>query len=246
MCGISGIVNLHGTQIRSLEKSLQITNSLLRHRGPDGEGVWVHPQKHIGLAHRRLSIIDLTPSGSQPMTDRCGNWVVLNGEIYNYRELREELGAENFVSTSDTEVLLFAYRRWGAECVNRLRGMFAFALWDETNQALFCARDRFGIKPFYYTIVGDNFYFASEVKALLPFVERIETDLDGFKDYLTFQFCLAGKTLFRGIRELLPAYTLSVRNERVKEQRYWEVHYDPDFGHAAAYFEETKDLPRYR
>ncbi|HWP53287.1 MAG TPA: hypothetical protein VN476_04090, partial [Pyrinomonadaceae bacterium] len=186
-------------------------NQLLRHRGPDGEGAWWHERGFVGLAHRRLSIIDLS-TGDQPMKDPAGNWITYNGEVYNYIELREELGAEDFQTTSDTEVVLAAYRRWGKDCVTHLRGMFAFALWDEARQELFCARDRFGIKPFYYATTGDSYYFASEVKALLPFVDKIETDVEGFKDYLAFQFCLAGKTLFKGIKELLPGHTLSVRN----------------------------------
>jgi len=238
MCGIAGIFNLTSDAYPSLNQHLQVMNHLIRHRGPDGEGTWVHPKYHVGFAHRRLSIIDLSPAGSQPMTDRQGNWIVYNGEIYNYLELREELGRENFISNSDTEVILFAYRKWGSECVNHLRGMFAFALWDEKNHTLFCARDRFGIKPFYYTILHNTFYFSSEVKALLPFLHSIETDLDGFKDYLTFQFCLAGKTLFKSINELLPAHILQIKNGSVQVQRYWEVHFEPDFNHTEAYFED--------
>ncbi len=212
-------------------------NELLRHRGPDGEGIWRHPDGHVGFAHRRLSIIDLS-TGNQPMTDDCGNWLVFNGEIYNYRELRRELGIENFRTTSDTEVILQAYRRWGEECVRHFRGMFAFALWDEANQTLFCARDHFGIKPFYYTMVGKTLYFASEIKALLPFVDRIETDIEGLNDYLAFQFCLAGKTLFKGIQELPPAHTLTCRSGKSSCRRYWEVYYSLDFHHTDQFFEE--------
>jgi asparagine synthase (glutamine-hydrolysing) len=203
MCGIAGILNLSSSRIKNIHHSVKVMNFLLRHRGPDGEGIWIHPDQKIGLGHRRLSIIDLSPAAAQPMTDKNGNWIVFNGEIYNYIELREELGKENFSTTSDTEVILHAYAKWGKECVNRFRGMFAFALWDEKQKNLFCARDRFGIKPFYYTKIGDCFYFASEIKALLPFVPTIETDLEAFKEYLAFQFCLEGKTLFNGNKELL-------------------------------------------
>lgn len=238
MCGIAGILNFRSQSVPRLESRLEVMNELQRHRGPDGQGWWTHDRGHVGLAHRRLSIIDLSESGSQPMTDRAGNWIVFNGEVYNYLELRRELGEENFASSSDTETILFAYRKWGADCVNHLRGMFAFAVWDDKQGTLFCARDRFGIKPFYYTIVDDVLYFASEAKALLPFVDRIETDLDGFKDYLTFQFCLAGKTLFKGIRELPPAHTLVLKNGDVQVSRYWEVQYEPDYDHTAKYFEE--------
>ena len=237
MCGIAGVLNLSLTEIPNLDRRLEAMNQLLRHRGPDGEGAWQHERRSVGLAHRRLSIIDLA-TGDQPMTDAAGNWITYNGEVYNYIELREELGAENFQTTSDTEVVLAAYRRWGKDCVTHLRGMFAFALWDEARQELFCARDRFGIKPFYYATAGDNYYFASEVKALLPFVDKIETDVEGFKDYLAFQFCLAGKTLFKGIKELLPGHTLSVRNGAVEIKRYWEVYYELDFDHTSKYFDE--------
>src|ERR1700716_4131375 len=116
--------------------------------------------------------------------------------------------------------------------------MFAFALWDEARQTLFCARDRFGIKPLYYTVVDVVVYLASEVKALLPFLPQVETDLEGFKDYLTFQFCLDGKTLFKGIREVLPGHVLIARNGTVETRRYWEVYYDLDYEHSPEYFEE--------
>jgi asparagine synthase (glutamine-hydrolysing) len=193
------------------------------------------------LAHRRLSIIDLG-TGNQPMTDGAGNWLTFNGEIYNYRELRAELGESLFRTTSDTEVILQAYLRWGEECVNHLRGMFAFALWDERRRQLFCARDRFGIKPFYFVKGAEQFYFASEIKALLPFLPQVAVDRDSFKEYLTFQFCLAGKTLFRNVAELPPAHTLTVRGGHVHIARYWQVYYDMDYDHTEAYFE--KDLKR--
>ncbi len=237
MCGIAGIIALSHQPIPNLENRLEVMNHLQRHRGPDGQGIWRHPRGHIGFAHRRLSIIDLK-TGHQPMHGIGDDWITYNGEIYNFPELRAELGPENFVTTSDTEVILHAYRRWGSECVTHLRGMFAFALWDEKRQVLFCARDRFGIKPFYYMIRDGICYIASEVKALLPFVERIETDLEGLKDYLTFQFCLNGKTLYQGIQELLPAHTLRVANGGVALSRYWEVYFEPDFDHTAKYFEE--------
>jgi asparagine synthase (glutamine-hydrolysing) len=237
MCGIGGALTLSFEEIPNLGRRLQAINDLLSHRGPDGEAVWQHKQSFVGFAHRRLSIIDLS-TGDQPMTDSAGNWITYNGEIYNYIELRAELGAANFKTTSDTEVILAAYRKWGADCVNHLRGMFAFAIWDESRQELFCARDRFGIKPFYHTKVGDTFYFASEVKALLPFIDQIETDVEGFKDYLAFQFCLAGKTLFRNVSELLPGHTLTVTSGAISIRRYWEVYYDLDFNHTPRYFQE--------
>src|SRR5437588_6208127 len=153
MCGLAGVLDLVHQPFADLGNVLRVMGELQRHRGPDGEGTWLHPHHHVGLAHRRLSIIDLA-NGNQPMGDGAGNWLAFNGEIYNYVELRRELGEDNFRTSSDTEVILQAYRRWGPACVERLRGMFAFALWDEAGQSLFCARDRFGIKPFYYALVG--------------------------------------------------------------------------------------------
>ena len=237
MCGIAGIINLSMGAIPGLNRRLDLMNQLQIHRGPDGEGIWQHPQQFVGFGHRRLSIIDLS-TGSQPMEDKGGNWITYNGEIYNYLELREELGANTFQTKSDTEVILYAYRQWGFDCVNHFRGMFAFSLWDEQNQTLFCARDRFGIKPFYYTLVGETLYYASEIKSLLPFIKDVKIDVEGFKDYLTFQLCLAGKTLFHGIKELLPGHFLTVINSRIEVKRYWEIHYNKDFDHTAKYFEE--------
>jgi asparagine synthase (glutamine-hydrolysing) len=242
MCGIGGAVSLSLSPLRNAQGTVELMNDLLRHRGPDGEATWVHGHEVAAFAHRRLAIIDLE-SGDQPMTDGGGNWVTHNGEIYNYIELRGLLGKDRFHTSSDTEVILRAYRQWGEGCLDRLRGMFSFALWDEETQTLFAARDRFGIKPFYYTVADGVLYFASEPKALLPFLPQIETEPDGLVDYLTFQFPLAGKTLFRGIQELLPGHFLRVRNGNVETQRYWEVYFEPDFDHTADYYERrTQEL----
>jgi asparagine synthase (glutamine-hydrolysing) len=236
MCGIGGAVSLGSGPLERTAAIVETMNGLLEHRGPDGEASWVHTGGRAAFAHRRLAIIDLV-TGEQPMTDGGGNWITYNGEIYNYKELRQVLGEDRFKTTSDTEVLLQAYRAWGEGCLEHLRGMFSFALWDEERQTLFCARDRFGIKPLYYTVIDGVFYFASEVKALLPFLPSIETDVEGLKDYLSFQFCLAGKTLFRGVQELLPGHLLHVRNGSIKTKRYWEVYFEPDFDHTPHYYE---------
>ena len=238
MCGIAGVIDLSGRPVGALGRRLEVMNEIQAHRGPDGDAIWVHERGHVGFAHRRLAIIDLS-TGDQPMRDDAGNWISYNGEIYNYIELRAELGGAGFKSTSDTEVAMHAYRRWGTECVNHFGGMFAFSLWDERNQTLFCARDRFGIKPFYYTTVDGVLYFASEIKTLLPFLPGVETDLEGLKDYLCFQFCLGGKTLFKGVKELPPAHFLTVHDGKVRVSRYWEVYYGPDFTKDAAYFESA-------
>ena len=237
MCGIAGVVSLDDQPIAGLESQLAAMSHLIRHRGPDGEGAWRGPSDRVGFVHRRLAIIDLV-SGIQPMTDPAGDWITYNGETYNYVELREELGVESFRTTSDIEVILAAYRKWGYDCVDHLRGMFAFAIWDPDDGSLFAARDRFGMKPFYYAVVDGRLYFASEAKALLPFLPSVETDLEGLRDYLTFQFCLDGKTLFSGIRELPPGHRLVVRNGQVEISRYWDVYYRLDFERTGASFEE--------
>ncbi|MCX6696125.1 MAG: asparagine synthetase B, partial [Methanoregula sp.] len=166
MCGIAGQYCYHGgTPDASL---LTRMSKRLAHRGPDGEGTYIAGS--IALAHRRLAIIDLSPDACQPMTSEDGSlWLVYNGEIYNFLELRKELitKGHRFHSKSDSEVILHAYEEWGAGCLTRFNGMWAFALWDAKRQELFCARDRFGIKPFYYTEAGGTFLFASEIKALL-------------------------------------------------------------------------------
>ncbi len=242
MCGICGAINLRGEPIPDLPRRLEVMSDLIAHRGPDDEGFWIHDRGHVGFGHRRLAIIDPTPAGHQPMRDEAGRWLTYNGEVYNYPELRLQLGGR-FRTGCDTEVVMRAHEQWGADSLNHLRGMFAYALWDEVEQELLCARDRFGIKPFYYAQVGDVLYFASEAKALLPFLPGIRTDLEGLKDYLAFQFCLAGKTLFEGVRELLPGHRLRVRNGTAVPERYWEVYYDLDFDHTAKYFEErTEEL----
>src|SRR5262249_4883134 len=167
MCGIAGaFASRPQDDIRAVLSRMQ---QAIRHRGPDGRGEWMSADRRVGLAHARLSIIDLS-TGDQPMTSPAGNVITYNGEIYNFVELRKELGEAQFRTTSDTEVILRAYEKWGERCVEKLRGMFAFVIWDPARNRLFVARDRFGIKPFYYTVIDGRFYFASEVKALVPFM----------------------------------------------------------------------------
>lgn len=237
MCGIAGIFNLLKSK-DNLETKLSLMNKLIAHRGPDDSGTWISKNSEIGLTHRRLAIIDLSENASQPMEDKHGNVIVFNGEIYNFKDLREELIREwEFKSDSDTEVILAAYNKWGVECVNKFRGMFAFAIWDNRNQSLFCARDKFGIKPFYYVKKNDCFYFASEAKALIPFIDK-ELDYDAFKEYLFFQFYLEGKTLFKDIKELLPGHYICVNKTKCEIKRYWEIYYYIDFYHTEKYFIE--------
>lgn len=236
MCSIAGIFNRENTKIDNLKKYLSIMNDIQAHRGPDGEGIWTHEKGHVGFAHRRLSIIDLD-NGKQPMCDQYGNWVCFNGEIYNYLEIKAEIGCECRTS-SDTEIILHAYRKWGEDCVKHFSGMYAFTLWDEEKQKLFCARDPFGIKPFYYFVNDENFFFASEMKALLPFIPEIKIDEKAFKDYLVFQFCMEGSTLFEHIKQLEPAHSITLHEGKINIARYWQVYYNPDLYHTEKYFKE--------
>jgi len=236
MCGIAGIVSLDQTPVPDLARRLELMGELIRHRGPDGHGVWTNRRGNAGFAHRRLSIIDLTESAAQPMVrDDAGLALVHNGEIYNYLELRATLDWE-FRSNSDTETILAAYARRGDRCLDDLRGMFAFAVWDERQQRLLCARDRFGIKPLYYTVVDGALHFASEAKALVPFLPAIETDPEALAEYLTFQYTIGTHTLFKGIEQLLPGHTLTIERGQVRTARYWDVSYAIDFDHTAAHF----------
>lgn len=237
MCGIGGLVLREPRQREQFESFLRRINDTQRHRGPDGEGTWIDSTGCIGLAHVRLSVIDLSDSAAQPMTGRDGNVIVHNGEIYNYLELRKELGEETFRTTSDTEVILRAYEKWGERCVERLRGMFAFAIWDERRGELFVARDRFGIKPFYYAATPAGIVFASEMKSILPFLPGIESSTDGLRDYFCFQFCLGAKTMFAGVEQLQPAHCGYIKRDgQFTQKRYWEVYYNLDWHHTDRYF----------
>ena len=240
MCGICGTLERDHNRPADPARLRRMT-SRIRHRGPDGEGF--HLDGPLGLGHRRLSIIDLSDAGSQPMSTADGRlWIVLNGEIYNYRELRTELEGRGhtFRSQTDTEVLLHLYADHGPDCLRRLIGMFAFAVWDAQARRLFAARDHFGIKPFYYTVTPTTFAFASEVKALLgPDLIRAELDPAGFADYVTFQFTMGDKTLFRDVRKLLPGHYLVVEPERDPIVRqYWDVSFEVDGHHTEEYFQQ--------
>ncbi len=241
MCAIAGIINLARKKIVDLPNQLQQMNDLQQHRGPDGAGIWVHSNEHIGFAHRRLAVIDIAHA-AQPMQDKnTGNVVCFNGEIYNFKELKRQLIGYQFVTNSDTEVILAAYQKWGKDCLNYFKGMFAFALWDEQKQELFCARDHFGIKPFYYAIINDNLYFSSEVKALLPFLPNREFDLCAVKDYLSLQLYLGDKTLFKGVKNLLPAHSLEIKSKIPEIKKYWEIYYREGENQNEKYYAERLD-----
>ncbi len=244
MCGISGILNLDLQPLHQLNEKLECQSKLISHRGPDDKGVWLRSNNCVGFSHRRLSIIDLSFAGKQPMEAINKTVITYNGEIYNYKELQNSLKTHwNFNSNSDTECILACYDKFSLDCLKHLRGMFSFAIWDERKKRLFCARDRFGIKPFYYTVVNNIFYFASEVKALLPFIEDISTDEEALSDYLNFQYLTDDKTLFKGIKKLLPGHFLIVENKNIRIQKYWDMSFNIDYSKSQKYFiNQTRDL----
>jgi len=224
MCGIAGIYSRKGEADHAL---LTAMSSRLAHRGPDGEGTYLRGP--VGLAHRRLSIIDLSDLAAQPMANEDETlWLVFNGEIYNYRELRKDLlrAGHTFRSQTDSEVILHAYEEWGQACVERFNGMWAFALYDRKEDLLFCSRDRFGIKPFYYTVVDGTFLFASEIKALLshPAVGKRPNDAR-LMDYLAWGVLdHTPETMFEGVFQLPPAHSMVVRMGVPEEPTpYWDL-----------------------
>ena len=227
MCGIFGIVARNGrVPVGVLERG----TASLAHRGPDDSGTIVLRDAtfndEIGLGNRRLAILDLSPLGHQPMHDAEGNWIVFNGEIYNFRDVRRELehvGA-SFVSNSDTEVVLKAYARWGEECLAKFRGMFALAIWDARLHRLFLARDPMGIKPLYYVQSGAYFLFASEVRTLLGTgLVRRRIDSAGLINYLTFGSAYDPLTLVEGVRAVPPGHTLTWEGGTLRESSYWDL-----------------------
>ena len=209
---------------------------MLAHRGPDADGF--HFDGPIGLAHRRLAILDLSDRGRQPMSTADGRFtIVFNGEIYNYLELREELRTqgEPFRTDTDTEVILCLYRREGAACLDRLNGMFAFAIWDEIERRLFVARDRIGIKPLYYALTPGGLAFASEAKALFACPGmRSEVDVSAIPTYMAYGYTPSDTTMFKGVRKLLPGHSMVVTASGVTASQYWDVHYEPASGRTAA------------
>src|SRR4051794_11408291 len=213
MCGIAGALDVRGGRRESLERLVARMTELTAHRGPDGAGLLVDGPAVLG--HRRLAILDLSDAGRQPMATPDGAyWITFNGEIYNYLELADELRARGcrFRSTCDTEVLLHAYAEWGEASLERLNGMFAFAIWDRRRRRLFCARDRFGVKPFYYTFADGAFRFASEIKALLvdPAVPRRVNEPRVF-DFLVHGLAdHTGETMFEGVQQLEPGRSMVV------------------------------------
>jgi asparagine synthase (glutamine-hydrolysing) len=246
MCGINGIHHVHLSNISNIEQKIKVMNELIKHRGPDSNGVWTNG--YIGLGHTRLSIIDLSSLGHQPM--KYNNLTLtFNGEIYNYKEIKEDLKNKwTFTSNSDTEVILALYSLYKDNCVQYLDGMFSFAIWDDTTKELFCARDRLGIKPFYYLIQEDIFYFASEVKALIPFLstDTLEIDNIGMTEYLLFQYPISDNTLIKNIKQLMPAHTITIKQNDISINRYWTLNYQNKLDNSIEeYTTQIKNLVDY-
>jgi asparagine synthase (glutamine-hydrolysing) len=232
MCGICGIFIFDKAQ-RIDREVLSDMNRQISHRGPDDEGFFV--DRNVGLAMRRLSIIDIQ-TGHQPLGNEDGSiWIVFNGEIYNHGELREDLisRGHRYRTQSDTETIVHLYEEYGKNCVQYLRGMFALAIWDGTRRSLFVARDRLGIKPLYYRYQGDTFLFGSEIKAILNYSNvRPEFNRCTLAEYLAFGYIVGEETMYAGIKKLLPGHTLTLDEDKreLQIEPYWDLNIQPDDG----------------
>ncbi|HEY3727739.1 MAG TPA: asparagine synthase (glutamine-hydrolyzing) [Solirubrobacteraceae bacterium] len=241
MCGICGVVGVAD------ERLAREMADRIAHRGPDGEGVAVFEAGNgppATLAHRRLSIIDPTERGAQPMSWQEGRLTITyNGEIYNYRELKRELEAEGtrFRSDCDTEVLLALYARHGAGVLDRINGIFAFAIWDSERGELFLARDRLGVKPLYYAEIGDRLVFGSEIKAMLPAMGTPSLRRETVLDYLTFLWVPDPDTLFEGVWKLPPGHCATYRDRKLSIRSYWDMSFEPDGRSIEAWAPELRD-----
>jgi len=229
MCGIAGALAFEARDFAISTRLIDRMRDALEHRGPDGAGTWLDPSGRVGLGHRRLSIVDLSSAASQPMSNHDGSlWIVFNGEIYNHAAIRNELvslGHHDWrTDHSDTEVIVRGFEEWGIDVIHRLRGMFAFALWDARTRDLWLVRDRIGVKPLYYSLDGTRLLFGSEPKALLAVWDRpLECDPAGVWSYLSFLATPAPFTVYRGIEKLPAASYMHVRADGyAKVTRYWE------------------------
>lgn len=242
MCGISGIIDKNNRAVDRAD--IKAMNDLIAHRGPDGEGFFF--ADHLAFGHRRLAIIDLSPEAGQPMT-RGTNTIVYNGEVYNYIEIKEELRNEGYAfrTRSDAEVILAAYERWGADCVKRFNGMWAFAIFDRAKNVIFCSRDRFGVKPFYYTVADGRFIFGSEIKQLLHFMPVSHVNKKVLMDYLVLGYEEhTGETFFENILKLPQSHNLlyDLKTHQFRLQKYYEMTVDKTL----AELDEAATVDAYR
>ena len=241
MCGIAGLIKYKHGDIAAEIKAMR---DVFPYRGPDDKGSWVHPKQNLALGHRRLSILDPTPAGRQPMHDADnGLAIVFNGEIYNYLEIRQDLKGlgHNFTTGTDTEVILKAFAEWGAACLQHFNGMFAFAIWQEKEQQLFIARDRLGIKPFYYYENRNGFYFASEIKAIravLPEPLPVQDEL--IDAYMSFGYVPGEVTLLKGVKRLLPGHCMfkGIGGQSDLPKKYWQLDFTVDEDKGEDYYLE--------
>ena len=226
MCGIVGFTNNINNSDYILEKMMD----RIRHRGPDAEGKYIDDD--IALGHRRLSIIDVSSSGDQPIFNEDSSLVIVfNGEIYNYKDIRSELvdAGHTFRTNTDTEVLIHGYEEFGEKLLNKLRGMFSFVIWDKNKKELFGARDFFGIKPMYYANMNGTFMFGSEIKSFLEHPKfKKELNTTALENYLTFQFSPTYETFFKNVYKLPPAHYFKLKDGHFEAKRYWDVHFDAD------------------
>lgn len=253
MCGIFGVVDIESRPVN--ENNLRQILSGLAHRGPNDEGIYTNNYKaaglklerkpSVGLGHRRLSIIDLSPLGHQPMSNEDGAiWIVLNGEIYNYKDLRKNLEARGhkFKSNTDTEAIIHLYEEYGEDCVLHLRGMFAFAIWDDNNNQLLLAKDRLGKKPLFYKENEEGLIFSSEIKSILLYDKSVpHINYRGLLQYLNYFYIPAPETAFRGIKKLSPAHILIYKNGISRSWRYWDLDYSRK---VSITFDEAKEVVR--
>ena len=228
MCGVAGFINFNAEPASPV--LLKKMTDAIEHRGPDGEGQWI--EGPVGIGHRRLSIIDLSPAGHQPMQTANGRFILsYNGEVYNFKEIRIELESAGvqFRSETDSEVVLQALANWGPSALNRFNGMFGLALWDTKEKTLLLARDRYGIKPMYFAQQGNRFWFASEHKAIVSDSSfRRDLNLAALLEYMTFQNIFTDQTLLNDISLLPPGHymTFSLSTKTIQRHQYWDFHFE--------------------
>jgi asparagine synthase (glutamine-hydrolysing) len=247
MCGICGIVNFDKRSVSETQLSVMIQK--MRHRGPDDEGMFIY--KNVGLGHVRLSIIDLSSAGHQPMFSSDGRYcIIYNGEVYNYRELRQQLEHKyRFSSQTDTEVILYSFIEWGLGCLKKFNGMFTFVIYDTNTKRLFVARDRFGIKPFYYAVNNYDFVFASEVRAILPFLKNVEANKKAIFEYLVYNRTDQGEyTFFEDIFKLPQGSYAIIEDSKLRIKKWYvlEENLDKPFESSDEFYETLKQSIRFR
>ena len=227
MCGIAGILRYNSVDI---SRDINFMRDSFPYRGPDDKGTWADPDGKVALGHRRLSILDPTPAGHQPMHDaQHGLVIVFNGEIYNYIEIKQELIKKGhvFATGTDTEVILKAFAQWGIACLDQFNGMFAFVIWQKKTQQLFLARDRLGIKPLYYYEDNAGFYFASETKAIQAVLrEQPPVEIGLIDAYMSFGYVPGENTMLKGVKRLMPGHFMIKDANRASIDKYWDLNFD--------------------